>query len=128
MLLLSGSGGGGYVHTAAHPSLSVRKRSSVPHVFTHAAGGVQLLRSKQGDVLRTCALGTVQLPEFPALHIFTPQPCCQRLFVYLFLTGVGGKVKEMDLWFSNVFESSFKYVLYSYLFPLNMNDIFSNFN
>lgn len=94
------------------------------HVFTHAAGGVQLVCSKQHDVSRTCALRTAQLPGFPAFHLFAPQPQCQRLFVCLFLSRVGGKVKEMDLWCNNIFESLFKHVPYSYIFPFNVNDIF----
>lgn len=73
------------------------------HVLTHAAGGVQLVCSKQRAVLHTCALRTAQLPEFPAFHLFTPQPYCQRLLVCLFLTRVGEKVKEMDLWFNKIF-------------------------
>lgn len=96
-------------------------------VFTHAAGEVQLICSKQCDVLPICPLRTCQLPEFPALHLFAPRSDCQRLFVCLFLTRVSGKMKEVDLYFNTISESlSMSHIVMSALW--NVNYIFSNFN
>lgn len=67
--------------------------------------------SKQPDGLHACALSTAQLSGFPAFQLSAPQPYRQGLFVCLSLTRVCGKVKEMDLWFNNIFETLFKHVL-----------------
>lgn len=100
-----GFGGRGYVHTATHPTVWVIFSAASAHPCSWRGSAhlqrtmwcVARMSSQDSSAPRVSCLASV------CTTVRLSKTFC--LFVCLFLTSMGGNMKEVDLWFNAIFES-----------------------